>query len=272
MSALAKERDEVVSPSGVAFRTLLNFLDRLHEGGLPSRIDRSYWGPFLAGTNGGQLMIALRFLGLIEVPSGKPTEAIERVVRAEGNERKRALALLLRKAYEPVFGSEDVSRATLGHLQEAFTKHYHLQGDTRRKALAFFIHACQYCDIPLASFVTTRLKPRRSPHLPGSGASKPAAKRSRQVPGAAAPHTAAPRQTDATPTPSVALNQVGMQRTIALRGGGTVSVTIDAGWFNVDGHDRLFIHQLVDLLREYEQAQAIDDDFEVAEEEGPGEE
>jgi hypothetical protein len=51
-------------PPYVSYRTFRNFLERLQQH-IPSRIDRSYWGDFLSGSNGIQLMAALRFLKLM---------------------------------------------------------------------------------------------------------------------------------------------------------------------------------------------------------------
>ena len=57
-------------PPYVSYRTFHNFIERLQQH-MPSRIDRCYWGELLSGSNGTQLMAALRFLNLIDV-NGKP--------------------------------------------------------------------------------------------------------------------------------------------------------------------------------------------------------
>ena len=146
----------------VSFRTVLNLLDRLHEGGIPQRIDRSYWSTFLAGGLGGQLMVALRWLGLVDSVAGEPTSALERIVNPAG--RKAALAELLRERYSAVFENVDLARTTPGHLDETFRKEFKVASDTLRKSVTFFVYAAQYADIPVSNHIAG--KTRRAP---GSG-------------------------------------------------------------------------------------------------------
>jgi len=121
------ENSKPLSPPYISFRTFLNFLDRLAQGGIPQRIDRSYWGTFLAGGLGAQLMLALRFLGLIESSNGEPAPILEQLVNTP-DERKQLLAQLLQQRYAQVFSSMNLSRATMGQLDEVFREQYKLAG------------------------------------------------------------------------------------------------------------------------------------------------
>jgi hypothetical protein len=140
----------------VAFRTFLNFLDWLKQG-IPQRIDRSFWGARLSGAYGGQLMAALRFLGLIK-DDNIPTTTLEQLAQGDREQRKTILRQLLEANYPTVF-ELDLERATPGQLEEAF-KRYKLTGETVRKAVTFFVHAAQYADVPLSQFITKRTKTR----------------------------------------------------------------------------------------------------------------
>jgi hypothetical protein len=155
--------EEAKAPTApyISFRTFLNLLDKLHSGGVPQHIDRHYWGVFLAGSTGQQVMAALRFLGLI-TPENKPTPMLERLV--DPTERKAALKELLDERYAGL--SErgvDVSRTTPGYLERAFGELYNVDGETRRKAVTFYVHAAQFADIPLSQHVTAKTRQRRAP-------------------------------------------------------------------------------------------------------------
>ena len=69
-----------IVPPYVSYRTFRNFLELLKEG-LPSRIDRSVWGPRYSGTTGQQLMTALKSLRLI-TDNGVPTQKLEELVNS----------------------------------------------------------------------------------------------------------------------------------------------------------------------------------------------
>lgn len=146
----------------VSFRTFLNLLDKLQSGGIPQHIDRHYWGGFLAGSVGPQVMGALRFLGLINPESNEPTPALERLVAPDT--RKVALAELLRERYAAVWEAGiDPSRTTPGYLESTIGKLYKIEGETRRKAVTFFVHAAKFAELPLSSQLMANTRQRRAP-------------------------------------------------------------------------------------------------------------
>jgi hypothetical protein len=153
----------------VSFRTFLNLLDRLQSGGIPQHIDRHYWGGFLAGSVGPQVMGALRFLGLINSESNEPTPMLERLVTPDM--RKAALAEIVRERYAAVWDSGiDPQRTTPGHLESTMGRLYKIEGETRRKAVSFFIHAAKFADIPLSNQLTANTRQRRSTSTSTRGA------------------------------------------------------------------------------------------------------
>lgn len=145
----------------ISFRTFLNLLDKLHSGGIPQHIDRHYWGGFLAGSTGQQVMAALRFLGLIDSDTNEPTPTLERLV--DPTQRKATLAELLDKQYAGLTESGvDLSRTTPGRLEQTFGSLYKVEGETRRKAVTFFVHAAKFAEIPLSSQITAKTRQRRA--------------------------------------------------------------------------------------------------------------
>ena len=139
-------------PPYVPYRTFRNFLDILRDG-IPARIDRSVWGPRFSGGSGIQLMTALRVLRLIG-PEGQPDALLEQIVRAEGDERRRLLRLVLERFYEPVF-SLDLARATKSQFHEAFRSFGTKEGVTA-KCEAFFIQAAQDAGVELSPYILSR--------------------------------------------------------------------------------------------------------------------
>lgn len=147
-------------PPYVSYRTFFNFLERLQQH-MPSRIDRSYWGDLLSGSNGTQLMSALRFLNLIDI-NGKPTDLLRPLVEARGEVRTRLLNELANDAFDFVCqGSLDLGSATYAQLQEVFHSTFQLTDDVSRKCVKFFIDLARDARIPLSPFI---LKRTRSTH------------------------------------------------------------------------------------------------------------
>jgi hypothetical protein len=155
---MAQEKS-TIAPPYVAFKSLINFLEWLKEGGIPTRLDRSFWGARLSGAYGAQVMSALHFLGLIEADN-RPKPELELVVE-DLEQRKKIIRKRLMESYAEVLENINLEKATLGELQEQF-KVYSVSGETFRKAVVFFIHAAQYSGIPLSSHITKRIRTVKS--------------------------------------------------------------------------------------------------------------
>ena len=151
MSANSGTRPRAVPPY-VPYRTFRNFLESLRDG-VPARIDRSVWGQRYSGSSGIQLMTALKVLDLMD-EGGRPAEVLERLVGAEGDERRHILRAVLEAHYAPVF-SLDLSRATRAQFHEAFRSFGTKEG-VLTKCEAFFIQAAQDAGIELSAFILAR--------------------------------------------------------------------------------------------------------------------
>lgn len=149
------------APPYVSFKTFLGFLDWLNEDGvvLPSRLDRSFWGERLSGANGTQLMSALRFLRLID-ESNRPLSGLEEIGQDRTPERDKRKSIVrdrLSKCYGDAVRGLDLERASAGELLERF-RSYHVEGETLRKALAFYVHAADYCGLRLSPHITKKTR------------------------------------------------------------------------------------------------------------------
>ena len=144
-------------PPYVSYRTFRNFIDGLQLG-IPSRIDRSYWGDRWSGSNGTQLMTALRFLGLID-SDGIPQARLRQLVSARGTQRSEILRQIAHTAFSfLVERSLDPQVATYAQLEEAFYDTYQVTGDVARKCIKFFINLESDAGIILSPFIVRKSK------------------------------------------------------------------------------------------------------------------
>jgi hypothetical protein len=148
-------------PPYVSYRTFFNFIERLQQH-MPSRIDRSYWGELLSGSNGTQLMAALRFLYLIDI-NGKPMEILKRLVEARGEQRAKILHDIADDAYGFVLKSSlDLESATYSQLVEVFHNTFQLTDDVSRKCVKFFIAMANDAGLKISPFITRRTRSART--------------------------------------------------------------------------------------------------------------
>jgi len=138
-------------PPYFAFKTLTNMIVKMEEHGPPPRIDRT----FLTGMSGAgqtQFIAGLKSLGLIDEDGVVQPNLVELVNKPD--ERPALIGQILRERYPEAIelGS---GNATTGQLVEVFNG-YGVQGDTARKAIAFYLQGARYAgDIPLSPHFKT---------------------------------------------------------------------------------------------------------------------
>lgn len=141
----------IAAPPYVSFKTFLGFLEWLENVVIPNRLDRSFWGERFSGASGAQLMTALRFLDLVDA-NNRPRPKLEELAKNSGR-RSAILREHLPKCYASALQDINLDRASLGELEERF-RTYSMNGETLRKALAFFINAYEYSNIKLSPHIT----------------------------------------------------------------------------------------------------------------------
>jgi Family of unknown function (DUF5343) len=133
-------------PAYFAFKTLTNMIVKMEEHGPPNRVDRT----FLTGMSGAgqtQFIAGLKSLGLID-NDGTVQPMLTNLVEQSEN-RQALMGQLLREKY-PEAVELGKTNATTGELVEIFNG-YGVQGDTARKAIAFYLNAAKYAgDIRLS--------------------------------------------------------------------------------------------------------------------------
>ena len=154
------EKGRKYIPPYVSYRTFRNFIDGLQLG-IPARIDRSYWGERFSGSNGTQLMTALRFLGFID-NSGMSMDQLRQLVSASGSQRSDILKQILYSAYDFIADkSVNPQVATYAQLEKAFYNAYNVTGDVARKCIKFFIDLERDAGIPLSPYMIKKYKTMR---------------------------------------------------------------------------------------------------------------
>lgn len=139
-------------PPYVSYKTLRTFLEGLRPG-VPRRIDRSTMRTFSGAVQAG-LMATLRYLDLIG-EDGVPTDKLEPLVTADGEDRSRLMHAIITSSYKFLFDDgTDLSKATAQEFEERFRRV--ASGDTVRKCQAFFLAAANDAGIPLSRFITAR--------------------------------------------------------------------------------------------------------------------
>lgn len=138
-------------PPYFAFKTLTNAIVKMEEHGPPNRIDRSFLKE-MSGAGQTQFIAGLKSLKLID-EDGKPQPRLVEMV-SDPDSRPRLIGEVLRERYPEAVALGDTN-ATTDELVEIF-RGYGVQGDTARKAIAFYINAAKYAgDIPLSPHFKT---------------------------------------------------------------------------------------------------------------------
>jgi hypothetical protein len=145
-------------PPYVTYKTFEHFLRRL-EHQLPVRIDRSYWGEMFSGSTGIHLMLALRFLNLID-SNARPMPRLKILASGIiGEHRAVMLRQVAEEAYPFLFrGILDLQNASYADLEHVFQNTYHMKISVCRKCIKFFIEFSKDAGIPLAPQITKKRK------------------------------------------------------------------------------------------------------------------
>ncbi|MFY1668565.1 DUF5343 domain-containing protein [Plantactinospora sp. WMMB334] len=151
----------VIPVAYISFSTVTGLLDRLSEGGVPHRIDPSFLDNYAGGYR-PTILASLRALGLID-SAGTPTDVLDALVQADDPQRRKLVGELVRAHYG--FLLKLPSNATQSQMEEAFEQ-VGVRGDTRRKAAAFFLKACEFGGVSVSALW-------RVPKVPSSAARRP---------------------------------------------------------------------------------------------------
>jgi Family of unknown function (DUF5343) len=168
------EAKDFQPPYNISWATFLSVLERM-AADPPNRVDRSYLDS-QSGTIQTYLIAAYKAFGLLS-EDGRPTEAVNGF--ADADRRKEMVADLFRACY-PTIVPLGETNSTAGELSDAFAAAFEtITGESRRKAIRFFLAGAAYADLKLSPLWKAPKAPRgssaaRRPRR-GNGGSAPAA-------------------------------------------------------------------------------------------------
>ena len=229
------------SPPYVSWLTFNGFIEWLQKEGIPAQIDRSVWATKYSGSTGSQLMTGLRYLGLLD--GEVPTDSLREIVAADTEARKQIMGQLLQERYSSVF-QLGLANATPNMLRDAFSK-LGVDGHTSRKSQSFFLNACKFANIELASSLKKRARNRQlvTTKRPRANSRK-------------ARSGDTPQQVSQPPNQANA----GQSTTVTLGNGGTLTLSLDANALTLEERDRQFINDLVGQFQAHEADEEGTDD------------
>jgi hypothetical protein len=145
----AGDTKKALAPVYVPYATFISALDSLRVNGIPAtgKIDKTLW-PSQSGAVQGQLVLAFRFLGLID-DQLRVLPVLPQLASASPEDRKKLLRRIIEDKYRIVL-DRDVKSISAGQLNEAFRTFENVSGSTLVRAVRFFIKACQEVDIPIS--------------------------------------------------------------------------------------------------------------------------
>jgi len=147
---MATRDSDVTAPPYIPFKTLMNLIVRMEDEGLPRRVDRSYLNN-MSGAMQAAVMASLRSLGLTGT-NGETLSPLAELVD-DGDNRAVIMRDVLAKRYQWAITLGEES-ATQSELDEAF-RDQGISGSTLRKAVAFYLRAAKYAELPLSPFFQT---------------------------------------------------------------------------------------------------------------------
>jgi hypothetical protein len=216
-------------PPYLAFKTFLNSLDALSQG-VPPKLDRSLWKG-QSGINQGMIMNTYRYFGLVNANDESTPDLV--LLAQHPEKRASKLKEMLKLQYQFVLEKGDITKSTMRMLEDAFGAVYPVQGDTKGKAITFFLKAAKFADMPLSPYLLTQLR---------EAAKKPR-KPKRELSG----------DDEAAIIGDIASQSPGaVTHSVQLKSGGTVSVIVTANPFTMPIEDRDFVFSMIDMVQKYE--------------------
>jgi len=238
------ESGKINSAAYLPFRTFTSSVDAL-EHGIPKQIDRTIWRN-QAGQVQSQILMALRFLGLVDA-TDRPTQLLHDYVEQK-DQRKQTMAKVLNAAYPDVI-RHDLTKMTPKMLDDSFDT-LGVAGDTKRKAVTFFLKAAKFAEIPMHPLLAAQVR---------NTGPRGKRKADRKI---SDDGKTIVKITTATESGVQASNT----RSVILKSGGTVTMTLAYDPFSLSLEDRNFVFELIDKLHQYSAIDSADEDSEEDEE------
>jgi hypothetical protein len=225
---VADDKKEVAAY--IPWKTLLTATDILEQG-LPKQLDPSAF-PTFSGSIRSWTLSAFRFLGFTDAAGVVQPRLREWVEDKDG--RHGLMKAILLERYPAVI-TLAVESGTANQMKDAIAA-MGVSGTTLGRAIAFFIGATKYADIPLPpTWEKTKFPITTKKRSSAKGTAKGGSEDDDQ-------------DDDFEDEPGVS----GEQKTITLRGGGTLTLIASVNFLAMPKEDRRFVFEVIDKLDEYD--------------------
>ncbi|MBZ5547403.1 MAG: DUF5343 domain-containing protein [Acidobacteriia bacterium] len=216
----------------LAFLTFQGAIEAL-EHGIPKKLDRTMW-PSQSGLVQSQILMAFRFLGLVD-DQDRPTDLLHALVDHDKDKRPTVLTLILNESYTALI-EHDLTKMTPKMLEDEMER-YNVSGDTKRKAVTFFLRAAKFAGMPLHPLLSSMVR-----------------------------NTGPRKRRNKSPIPSKITTDIGLQqstgsaKTVQLSNGTVVTMTISGDPFTLPQDERAFVFELVDAIQAWTLAHPTDEE------------
>jgi hypothetical protein len=221
------------TPPYIPWATFTGLLSRMETTVVPTKIDYSFLSNY-AGGERPKIVQALRYLGLVERDSYKATDDLKELV-AKKDERPRLYRKLLETYYPWALNLP--TNATEQDLLDGFRDNGGVEGDTRRKAVTFFLNAADAAQVEVSQ-------------LWRRGRGRPAGTRSR----AKRRTFVKPEIQTPGPPSEPESSSEGDVITVNLKAGGTLTLRVNVSHVALSRNktDREFVQGVIDKLTAYD--------------------
>jgi hypothetical protein len=226
-------------------RAIIGIIERWRDRGLPTPItgDTLVRASVTTDSLAPRTLQTLKLLDLID-DGGHPTDEFVELRKVPSDQYKERLASLLRVAYADVLAHVDPTKDEYERIRDGF-RAYNPPG-LRDRMVTLFLGLSEYAGLiseDRAKQLTGRRssKPRPARPAPARPKSQPESSGN----GSGAPAAKVPLQPAKPPA--------GDSRTLTLRSGGTVTLTVSVNLFELSTSDREFVLKLIDEMSGYDQ-------------------
>ena len=219
-------RDTEIAAPYLPFKTFLASFDPFSQG-IPPKIDRTLWNQ--SGFMQGLIMNAYRYFHLVDAKD-TPTSLFQQFVKSKDESRKAEIKNILEIGYPEIVSMHDLATMTPKMLDDLMGK-YNVSGQTKKKAVTFFLQAAKFAEMPLSNFLTDKIRStgaRRRPATVSNVTNK---------------------ATSGTPSGTANINT----KRLYLASGGTVELAVSYDSFSINKEDREFVFELIDKLQKYDE-------------------
>jgi len=230
------EASKATPAAYLPFRTFMSAIDALQHG-IPKQIDRTIWRS-QSGIVQGQIMMALRFFGLVN-GEDEPTPALHRFVDGQ-EKRSENLRALLHHAYRDLI-NHDLTKMSPKMLEDAMEQ-YNVSGDTKRKAVTFFLQAAKFADLPMHPLLSGQVRNTSGMRRRRSKVREIGVHIEDQMP---------------SMVDSASTQQQRNITNVDLKSGGKLTLIINVDLVSLSSEDRTFVFGMIDKFKEYGASEAV---------------